>query len=94
MMVDGTPLPGCPDYEEIATANGGYKRRKKGAVGWRYICAHKKERTQCRECSGSSFCSHGKRRATCKECDGASVCPHNRQRYQCRECIEATKAGK
>lgn len=44
IMLDGTRLPGIEGYEEVVCPLGGYKRRKIGAVGWRYVCVHKKER--------------------------------------------------
>lgn len=44
VMLDGTRLPGEAGYEEVICPMGGYKRRKIGAVGWRYVCVHKKER--------------------------------------------------
>ncbi len=39
---------------------------------WLAVCIHKKQRSLCKECDGSSICIHKKRRSQCKECDGSS----------------------
>ena len=50
------------------------------------ICIHKKRKTQCRECCGSSFCEHGTNKYNCKECDGSNICKHRIIKYNCKEC--------
>ena len=44
-----------------------------------------RERSQCKECGGSSICQHLRRMSTCKECGGGSICQHLRQRSQCAD---------
>ncbi len=53
---------------------------------WLAVCIHKKRRSRCKECGGSSICIHKKLRSQCKECDGGSICIHKKQRSQCKEC--------
>ena len=49
-------------------------------------CEHGRQRSKCKECSGSSFCEHGRQRTQCKECGGSGICEHGRQRRGCKEC--------
>ena len=49
-------------------------------------CKHRKQRSLCKECGGSSICEHGKIRSTCKECGGGSICLHGKRRSRCKEC--------
>ena len=74
------------EYEEVPTANGGYKRRRVGAKQWRWMCHHGRQRSTCKECGGLSICEHGRRRSECKECGGASICEHDRRRSTCKVC--------
>ena len=52
----------------------------------RYKCIHKKGKSKCIECGGSSICIHKKYKPDCKECNGSSFCIHNRQKTSCKEC--------
>jgi hypothetical protein len=65
----------------LDTVKNGYNGRYE--VG--HICEHERQRTHCKDCSGS-FCEHGKQRSKCKECGGGSVCVHKRIRSKCKEC--------
>ena len=49
-------------------------------------CSHGKRKSQCRECSGTSFCIHRRQKWTCRECGGTSICSHGRIKSQCHEC--------
>ena len=49
-------------------------------------CPHGRQRSQCKECGGSSICEHGRQRSTCKECGGSQICEHGRIRSSCKEC--------
>jgi hypothetical protein len=61
------------------------------------ICAHRKRRTECRDCGGSSYisylsypsrlcgiCKHGRLKTACNDC-GSCYCVHNEILY-CIEC--------
>ena len=37
-------------------------------------CEHRRIKSVCKECGGSSVCEHGKRKSQCKECGGSSLC--------------------
>ena len=37
-------------------------------------CEHGKQKSQCKECGGSSICEHGKQKSRCKECGGSALC--------------------
>ena len=50
------------------------------------LCEHKRQRSRCKECGGTSFCEHGRRRSSCKEYGGTSICDHGRRRSRCKEC--------
>jgi len=71
----GRRLKSCQHCRDI-----GVKSREKCK------CPHNRQKSQCRECKGSSICEHDKRRRQCIECKGSSFCEHNRQRSNCREC--------
>ena len=49
-------------------------------------CDHNRQKSQCKECGGSSFCEHGKQKSICKECEGSSICEHGKRKSQCKEC--------
>ena len=51
-----------------------------------YKCVHDKQRSQCRDCNGSSICRHRRRKQQCKDCNGSSICKHQRQRHRCKDC--------
>jgi hypothetical protein len=51
-----------------------------------YICEHKKVKSQCIECGGSSICEHKKRKSRCIECCGSSICEHKKRKSRCIEC--------
>lgn len=53
-------------------------------------CPHGKRRSDCRECSPSSFCMHDKRRSQCRVCCPASFCEHDKQRSKCIVCSPAS----
>lgn len=48
-------------------------------------CPHDRQKSQCKECSGSQICPHDRRKSQCKECDGGSICTHNRLKHNCNE---------
>jgi hypothetical protein len=37
------------------------------------FCEHKRIKSACEECGGSSFYEHGRQESTCKECGGSFV---------------------
>ena len=49
-------------------------------------CWHRRQKSKCRECDGSSFCTHRTRKSRCKECGGTSICIHGRIKSTCRKC--------
>jgi hypothetical protein len=49
-------------------------------------CEHGRQKSQCKECGGSSICEHNKRKSQCKECGGSAFCEHGRQKSRCKEC--------
>ena len=52
----------------------------------RTLCEHKRRKSICKECGGSSICQHEREKRRCRECGGASICEHNRERSKCKEC--------
>jgi len=52
----------------------------------RKLCEHKRQRSKCKDCGGSSICEHQRQRSKCKDCGGGSFCEHQRRRSQCKEC--------
>jgi hypothetical protein len=63
------------------------KKKQKKVGSARYIiCPHKRRRSQCKECGGTSICPHQRRRNDCKECGGTSICSHQRKRHECKDC--------
>ena len=54
--------------------------------GKKLKCEHSKNKSQCKDCGGSSICEHYKQRSHCKKCGGSSICDHNRFRPFCKEC--------
>ena len=52
----------------------------------RLKCEHKRQKSRCKECGGSSFCEHKKQRRQCKDCGGSAICEHKRLKSQCKEC--------
>ena len=54
-----------------------------GKILW---CKHKRQRSQCKDCGGSSICEHKRQRFRCKDCGGSSICEHGRRRSQCKDC--------
>jgi len=51
-----------------------------------YKCPHNRQKSQCKECAGSSICEHNRIKSTCKECGGSQICEHNRIKSRCKEC--------
>jgi hypothetical protein len=49
-------------------------------------CPHNRQRSQCKQCDGSSICEHNRRRNGCKQCGGSGICEHNRERCVCKQC--------
>lgn len=49
-------------------------------------CEHGRQKSQCRECKGSSICEHDRQRRQCIECKGSSICEHDKRRTRCIEC--------
>ena len=49
-------------------------------------CEHNRQKSQCKECSGSSICEHNRYKSRCRECGGGSICEHNRYKSHCKEC--------
>ena len=49
-------------------------------------CEHDRQKTQCRECGGSSYCVHDKQKHQCRECGGSAYCVHDKQKHYCKEC--------
>ena len=49
-------------------------------------CEHKRQRSVCKECGGSSICGHNKIRTRCKKCNGGHICKHQRIRSVCKDC--------
>jgi len=49
-------------------------------------CEHGRQRSQCKECVGSSFCEHKRLRSQCKDCGGSQICEHGIQRSHCKDC--------
>jgi len=49
-------------------------------------CEHNRQKSNCKECGGSSFCEHDKIKSRCKECGGGSICEHNKRKSECKEC--------
>jgi hypothetical protein len=49
-------------------------------------CEHKRQKSTCKECGGSSLCIHKRQKNTCKECGGSAICEHKIQRATCKEC--------
>lgn len=49
-------------------------------------CPHKKQRSQCIDCGGSSICEHNRQRSTCIDCDGGHICEHKKRKNQCIKC--------
>jgi len=81
------PLKGVAKSER---RQGGKYLDTKGRIGiydgTKLKCEHRRERSTCKDCGGSSICQHGRKRSRCKDCGGASICEHGRQRPQCKEC--------
>jgi len=50
------------------------------------MCIHKRQKSQCIECGGSSMCIHKRQKSICIECGGSSVCIHKRLKSHCIEC--------
>ena len=50
------------------------------------ICAHGRQKQQCKECGGSAICPHGRQKQQCKECGGSAFCAHGRRKQRCKEC--------
>jgi len=50
----------------------------------KYLCAHERRRTRCREC-GTGHCAHGHRRERCVQC-GNGFCEHRKRRERCLKC--------
>jgi hypothetical protein len=49
-------------------------------------CEHNRQKSQCKDCSGSCICEHNKRKSQCKDCGGGSICEHNKLKSQCKDC--------
>jgi hypothetical protein len=49
-------------------------------------CPHKKQKSKCRLCGGSSYCEHDKIRCECLQCGGASYCIHKVIKGKCIAC--------
>jgi hypothetical protein len=43
-------------------------------------CIHEKQKSNCKECGGSSICPHGKIKYSCKECGGSRFCTHKKNK--------------
>ena len=54
---NGEPMKGC----KVCNEQGRLARIKR-------LCPHKRQKSQCRECKGSSFCSHDNVKSKCKIC--------------------------
>jgi len=50
------------------------------------LCEHQRQRSQCKDCGGSSICEHQRQRSKCKDCGGGSFCEHQRRRSECKDC--------
>jgi len=53
----------------------------------RKLCEHKRQRSKCKDCGGSSICEHQRQRSKCKDCGGGGPCEHNRVRSSCKDCL-------
>jgi len=49
-------------------------------------CEHNRQKSDCKDCGGSSICEHNRRKRTCKDCGGSGICEHNRIKYRCKDC--------
>ena len=49
-------------------------------------CPHGRQKSRCKECSGSGICQHRRLRSRCKECGGGSICEHGKERSRCKPC--------
>jgi len=84
-------VPTCFTYlpDKSERVKDVYYIYKEDIVFWdgkRLKCQHKRERSKCKECGGSSICEHKRIRSRCKECGGSGICEHKRQRRHCKEC--------
>jgi hypothetical protein len=50
------------------------------------ICEHRRKKSSCKVCGGSSICDHGREKNKCKECGGNGICDHGRRKVNCKEC--------
>ena len=50
------------------------------------LCEHQRQRSNCKNCNGSSISEHQRRRSRCKDYGGSSLCEHQRQWSRCKDC--------
>ena len=77
----------CEVGELYRTEKGNYCRwTGTGKLGYRNVCMHNKQKTDCRICHFAAFCTHNKLRTQCKSCGGSALCKHGNVKRYCRGC--------
>lgn len=74
-LKNGLPLKGCKECNEKARL-----QRIKN------LCPHKRQKSQCKDCNGSSICLHKIIKSNCVKCGGSQICSHKRVISTCKEC--------
>lgn len=74
-LKNGIPLKGCAECNEKCRLN-----RLKN------LCPHKRQKSQCKDCKGSSICSHDIIKSNCVKCKGSQICIHKRTKKTCKQC--------
>jgi hypothetical protein len=64
---NGLPLKGCIKCNEKDRLN-----RLKN------LCSHGRQKSQCKDCKGSSICPHDIIKSNCVKCNGSQICVHER----------------
>ena len=76
---DSTPTTSVKDADRVLNPSSPKKRIPKR-------CEHQRQKSQCKDCGGSSICKHQRQRSQYKDCGGSSICEHQRQRSTCKAC--------
>jgi hypothetical protein len=72
--------------EERKAYNKAYYLLNKDKNKDKYKCVHNRQKSQCKECGGTSICEHKRDKSKCKDCGGSQICEHKREKSSCKEC--------
>ena len=73
-------------FQTVTTVTRKSESQQQKPICQRYVCAHGRRKSRCKDCGGSRLCEHGRRKCRCKDCRGIGICEHGRVRSQCKDC--------